>query len=98
MSRLPPGSTRSDTLFPYTTLFRSVGEVLDVVADLKSRGLTMVFVTHEIQFAHDVADKVFFIEDGQIAEEGPPGETLENPKTEALQRLDRKSTRLNSSH
>jgi polar amino acid transport system ATP-binding protein len=64
-----------------------VGEVLDVVADLKSRGLTMVFVTHEIQFAHDVADKVFFIEDGQIAEEGPPGETLENPKTEALQRF-----------
>ncbi len=64
-----------------------VGEVLDVVADLKERGLTMVFVTHEIQFAHDVADRVFFLDEGRVLESGPPAEVLDNPRSEQLQRF-----------
>jgi polar amino acid transport system ATP-binding protein len=64
-----------------------VGEVLDVVADLKTRGLTMVFVTHEIQFAHEVADQVFFLDLGRVLEHGSPSEVLDNPKTEQLQRF-----------
>jgi polar amino acid transport system ATP-binding protein len=64
-----------------------VGEVLDVVADLKERGLTMVFVTHEIQFAHDVADRVFFLDAGRVLESGSPAEVLDHPQTEQLQRF-----------
>lgn len=64
-----------------------VGEVLDVVADLKERGLTMVFVTHEIQFAHDVADHVFFLDGGRVLESGTPAEVLDNPRTEQMRRF-----------
>lgn len=64
-----------------------VGEVLDVVADLKRQGLTMVFVTHEIQFAHDVADKVLFLESGRVLEAGPPANVLDSPKTDQLRRF-----------
>lgn len=61
-----------------------VGEVLEVVRDLKKRGLTMVCVTHEINFAQDVADHVIFMEEGQVVEEGPPDSILRNPRTERL--------------
>jgi polar amino acid transport system ATP-binding protein len=64
-----------------------VGEVLDVVADLKRRGMTMVFVTHEIQFAHDVADKVCFLEEGSIVEFGPPASVLDRPASAQLRRF-----------
>jgi polar amino acid transport system ATP-binding protein len=64
-----------------------VGEVLDVVADLKKRGLTMVFVTHEIQFAHEIADRVFFLEAGRVIESGTPAEVLDHPRTEQMQRF-----------
>ena len=64
-----------------------VGEVLEVVRDLKRRGLTMVCVTHEIHFAEDVADQVIFMEEGLIVEEGAPESMLTNPRTERLQKF-----------
>ena len=59
-----------------------VGEVLDVMKDLASSGLTMVVVTHEIGFAREVADRVAFVHDGRIVEIGPPHEVLDNPQHE----------------
>jgi polar amino acid transport system ATP-binding protein len=64
-----------------------VGEVLEVVRDLKKRGLTMVCVTHEIHFAQDVADHVIFMEEGQVVEEGAPEAILRDPKTERLRKF-----------
>ena len=64
-----------------------VGEVLEVVRDLKQRGLTMVCVTHEIHFARDVADHVIFMEEGQVVEEGPPDEILARPGTDRLRKF-----------
>jgi polar amino acid transport system ATP-binding protein len=57
-----------------------VGEVLSVIEQLAREGMTMVIVTHEIAFAHEVADQVAFISDGAIAEIGPPAAVLENPQ------------------
>jgi polar amino acid transport system ATP-binding protein len=64
-----------------------VGEVLEVVRDLKRSGLTMVCVTHEIHFAQDVADRVIFIEEGQLVEEGAPEEILVRPTTEKMRKF-----------
>lgn len=57
-----------------------VGEVLAVMKDLAKNGMTMVVVTHEMGFARDVADRVLFIADGVIAEEGIPEEIFKNPQ------------------
>ena len=57
-----------------------VGEVLDVMKSLASEGMTMVVVTHEMGFAKDVADRVIFMCDGKIMEEGTPDEFFTNPK------------------
>lgn len=57
-----------------------VGEVLAVMKDLAKNGMTMVVVTHEMGFARDVADRVLFIADGVIAEEGTPEEIFKNPQ------------------
>lgn len=57
-----------------------VGEVLDVMKQLKKDGMTMIIVTHEMQFARDVSDRVLFMDDGLIAEEGAPEELFEHPK------------------
>src|SRR6202035_2749821 len=57
-----------------------VGEVLNVIEQLAEEGMTMVIVTHEIAFAHEVADQVAFISDGVIAEIGPPASVLEQPE------------------
>ena len=57
-----------------------VGEVLDVMKELASEGMTMVVVTHEMGFAREVADKVLFMYDGVITEEGTPEEIFTNPK------------------
>ncbi len=57
-----------------------VGEVLGVIAQLAREGMTMVIVTHEIAFAHEVADLVAFISDGVIVESGPPAQLLEHPE------------------
>jgi polar amino acid transport system ATP-binding protein len=60
-----------------------VGEVLDVMRALANElGMTMVVVTHEMGFAREVADKVAFMDDGVVVEEGPPGELLANPRHE----------------
>ncbi|MDR6100467.1 polar amino acid transport system ATP-binding protein [Agrobacterium larrymoorei] len=62
-----------------------VGEVLQTMQKLASDGMTMVIVTHEIAFARDVADRVVFMRDGYVVEEGPAREVIENPKMEATQ-------------
>ena len=59
-----------------------VGEVLKVMRDLAYEGSTMVVVTHEMQFARDVSDRVVFISDGVIVEQGDPAELFRNPKQE----------------
>ena len=59
-----------------------VREVLDVILDLAEQGRTMIIVTHEMQFARAVADRVIFLEDGRIVEQGEPEEFFEHPKTE----------------
>ncbi|MGB6426438.1 MAG: amino acid ABC transporter ATP-binding protein [Solirubrobacterales bacterium] len=59
-----------------------VKEVLDVMRELASEGMTMIVVTHEIGFARDVADRVVFMDDGVVVEEGPPADVLENPQQE----------------
>ena len=64
-----------------------VGEVLDVIRGLADEGMTMVLVTHEMAFAHEVARSVAFMSDGVIVEMGPPGEVMrhpQNPRTQAF--------------
>ena len=61
-----------------------VGEVLDVVRGLAKDGMTMLVVTHEMAFARDVSARVVFMDQGVIAEQGPPGEVLRAPKQERL--------------
>ena len=61
-----------------------VGEVLDVMKELANEGMTMVVVTHEMGFAFEVANRVVFLDDGLIAEDGTPDEIFGNPKTERL--------------
>jgi polar amino acid transport system ATP-binding protein len=58
-----------------------VGEVLNVMKDLANQGMTMLCVTHEMGFAREVADKVVFMANGRILEEGTPEEIFTNPKT-----------------
>lgn len=57
-----------------------VGEVLDVIRDLAKLGTTLVIVTHEIGFAREVADRVVFLDQGRIVEQGTPQEVLERPR------------------
>jgi len=64
-----------------------VGEVLAVVRELAEGGMTMVLVTHEMAFAAEVADRVIFIDQGVIAEEGPPEQVMRNPSSERLQQF-----------
>lgn len=59
-----------------------VGEVLNVMRELAEEGMTMVIVTHEIGFAREVANRVLFIYDGKILEEGTPQEVIYDPQTE----------------
>ncbi len=62
-----------------------VGEVLDVMKELAHEGMTMVVVTHEMGFAREVSNRVLFLDDGIIAEEGSPEDIFTNPKSERLQ-------------
>ncbi|KMT23124.1 amino acid ABC transporter ATP-binding protein [Clostridium cylindrosporum] len=57
-----------------------VGEVLEVMKELAKEGMTMIVVTHEMGFAREVADRVIFMDDGKILEEGTPEEIFNNPK------------------
>jgi glutamine transport system ATP-binding protein len=61
-----------------------VGEVLEVMKKLANEGMTMVVVTHEMDFAREVADRVIFIDKGVIQEDGPPAEVFNNPKNPRL--------------
>ena len=62
-----------------------VGEVLDVMKELAKEGMTMVVVTHEMGFAREVANRILFLADGVIAEEGTPDEVFDHPQSERLQ-------------
>ena len=64
-----------------------VGDVLQVMRDLADEGMTMLVVTHEMAFARDVADRVLFIDGGQIVEQGPPAQVLEAPTHERTRRF-----------
>ena len=55
--------------------------------NLADRGMTMVVVTHEMRFARDVADRVVFMDEGHIAEQGTPQEVLDNPKQDRTKRF-----------
>ncbi len=57
-----------------------VGEVLSVMRQLAEEGMTMVVVTHEMNFAHDVADHLVFMDGGVVVEAGNPGDVLSNPQ------------------
>ena len=59
-----------------------VGEVLDVMRSLAGEGMTMVIVTHEMGFAREVGDRVLFVDDGRILEQGTPEAVLEHPQQE----------------
>ncbi|MBQ1808428.1 MAG: amino acid ABC transporter ATP-binding protein, partial [Selenomonas sp.] len=59
-----------------------VGEVLDVMRSLAKEGMTMVIVTHEMGFAREVADRVLFVDDGQVLEQGAPQDLFEHPQQE----------------
>ena len=68
-----------------------VGEVLDVIKGLVSTGMTSVIVTHEMRFAEEVSDRVLFIADGNVLEEGPPATFFHNPTHPRLQDFLRKA-------
>jgi polar amino acid transport system ATP-binding protein len=59
-----------------------VGEVLDVMRSLAKEGMTMVIVTHEMGFAREVGDRLLFVDEGRIIEQGVPKEVFEHPKEE----------------
>jgi polar amino acid transport system ATP-binding protein len=64
-----------------------VGEVLNVIHALADEGRSMVLVTHEIRFAREVADRVLFMDDGMIVEEGDPRSLLDNPASDRLRQF-----------
>jgi ABC-type polar amino acid transport system ATPase subunit len=71
-----------------------VGEVLVVMRDLARTGMTMLVVTHEMHFARDVGDRVVFMDEGRIVEEGRPADVLDRPREERTQRFLRRSLQL----
>ena len=71
-----------------------VGEVLVVMRDLAHDGMTMLVVTHEMQFARDVGDHLIFMDDGKIIEQGDPVEVLDRPKAERTKRFLRRTLQL----
>jgi len=71
-----------------------VGEVLVVMRDLARTGMTMLVVTHEMHFARDVGDRVVFMDEGKIIEEGLPEDILDRPRKERTQRFLRRSLQL----
>jgi ABC-type polar amino acid transport system ATPase subunit len=64
-----------------------VGEVLRVMKDLAMEGMTMIVVTHEMGFAREVADRIVFMDQGKVVEQGPPAEIFTRPKSERLQQF-----------
>ena len=64
-----------------------VSEVVEVMRELATAGMTLVAVTHEMRFARSAADRVVFIDDGQVVEQGPPGQILDRPTHERTRRF-----------
>ena len=64
-----------------------IGEVLDVMAELAAAGMTMLVVTHEMGFAKQAADRIVFMDEGVIVEEGPPSQVIDNPVHERTRRF-----------
>jgi ABC-type polar amino acid transport system ATPase subunit len=71
-----------------------VGEVLVVMRDLAREGMTMLVVTHEMQFARDVGDQLIFMDGGKIVEQGRPADVLDRPKAERTRRFLRRTLQL----
>jgi ABC-type polar amino acid transport system ATPase subunit len=71
-----------------------VGEVLIVMRDLARDGMTMLVVTHEMQFAREVGDRVIFMDEGRIVEQGVPSDMLDSPREERTRRFLRRSLQL----
>jgi polar amino acid transport system ATP-binding protein len=71
-----------------------VGEVLIVMRDLARTGMTMLVVTHEMQFAREVGDRLVFMDEGRIVEEGVPADVLDNPSDERTRRFLRRTLQL----
>jgi polar amino acid transport system ATP-binding protein len=71
-----------------------VGEVLVVMRDLAQSGMTMVVVTHEMQFAREVGDRLIFMDEGKIVEEGVPADVLDQPRQERTKRFLRRSLQM----
>jgi polar amino acid transport system ATP-binding protein len=64
-----------------------VGEVLEVIETLANDGMTMIVVSHELAFAREVSDRVLFMDEGRVVEQGTPEQVLSNPTTERAQRF-----------
>jgi ABC-type polar amino acid transport system ATPase subunit len=64
-----------------------IKEVLDVMRELAAEGMTMIVVTHEMGFAREVGDRVIFMDEGVVVEEGPPAELFEQPREERTKRF-----------
>ncbi len=64
-----------------------VAEVLDVIRELAAGGMTMVIATHEMGFARDIADRVCFLDEGVILEQGPPAQIFSEPREERTQQF-----------
>ena len=71
-----------------------VGEVLVVMRDLAREGMTMLIVTHEMQFAREVGDRVIFMDGGKIVEQGKPTDVLDNPQEERTRQFLRRTLQL----
>ena len=71
-----------------------VGEVLVVMRDLARDGMTMLVVTHEMQFAREVGDRLVFMDEGRIVEQGVPADVLDQPQEERTRRFLRRSLQL----
>jgi len=71
-----------------------VGEVLVVMRDLARDGMTMLVVTHEMQFAREVGDRLIFMDEGRIIEEGKPLDVLDRPREERTRRFLRRTLQL----
>jgi polar amino acid transport system ATP-binding protein len=71
-----------------------VGEVLLVMRELAKQGMTMLVVTHEMQFAREVGDRLIFMDGGRIVEQGVPSAVLDDPKEERTRRFLRRSLQL----
>jgi polar amino acid transport system ATP-binding protein len=71
-----------------------VGEVLLVMRDLARMGMTMLVVTHEMQFAREVGDRLVFMDEGRIVEQGAPAEVLDRPREDRTRRFLRRSLQL----